>query len=234
LKRCSRCGQILPKEMFSKRKASRDGPQCWCRKCMRTHRTAYYQKNREQKANYMKDYYQKYKEKILIRQVDYYWDHKEERRTYYLKHKRQRADYLKDYYQKNKRKILDKHKDYYQKNKDKRLAYYRSRYKRDPKFRLNHIMSVDINKSIKRNKSGRKWERLVGYTLEDLMRHLESRFEPEMNWNNYGSVWEIDHIRPISSFNFTKPEDEDFKKCWSLENLQPLRKEENRRKGARA
>lgn len=41
-----------------------------------------------------------------------------------------------------------------------------------------------------------------------------------MTWENYGE-WEIDHITPDSWFKYEFIED-DFKKCWSLENLQLL------------
>ena len=52
-----------------------------------------------------------------------------------------------------------------------------------------------------------------------------------MSWDNYGrNGWEIDHIKPISSFNFNSYKDKEFKECWSLENLQPLWAEENIRK----
>jgi len=48
-------------------------------------------------------------------------------------------------------------------------------------------------------------------------------------WKNRRN-WQIDHIIPISAFNFNKPEDEEFKKCWALENLQPLWRLENQQK----
>lgn len=51
-----------------------------------------------------------------------------------------------------------------------------------------------------------------------------------MNWDNYRE-WYIDHIRPISNFNFNLCEDEEFKECQALENLQSLWAEENLRKG---
>jgi hypothetical protein len=104
-------------------------------------------------------------------------------------------------------------------------------YNNDIKFRLDMVMSCEIRHSLKHKKAGRKWETLVGYTVEDLMKYLESKFTPEMNWNNYGIYWEIDHIIPKSYFKYESPEDEEFKKCWSLENLQPLPKEINRKKG---
>ena len=42
-----------------------------------------------------------------------------------------------------------------------------------------------------------------------------------MDWGNQGE-WHIDHIVPVSAFNFDSPEHMDFKRCWALSNLQPL------------
>ena len=50
-----------------------------------------------------------------------------------------------------------------------------------------------------------------------------------MSWDNYGE-WHIDHIIPVSSFSFDNVDSEDFKKCWSLTNLQPLWSYENIKK----
>jgi hypothetical protein len=63
-------------------------------------------------------------------------------------------------------------------------------------------------------------------------RHLEKQFLPGMSWENMGE-WHIDHKIPIAAFNFEKPEDIDFKRCWALKNLQPLWKSENCIKGAK-
>jgi 5-methylcytosine-specific restriction endonuclease McrA len=80
--------------------------------------------------------------------------------------------------------------------------------------------------AIKGEKNGHKWEMLVGYSIEDLMKHIEKQFKPGMTWENYGE-WQIDHKIPISAFNFSDPRDVDFKRCWALENLQPLWAAEN-------
>ena len=50
-----------------------------------------------------------------------------------------------------------------------------------------------------------------------------------MNWDNYGQ-WYIDHIIPKAAFNITSPYCDDFKKCWALDNLQPLWAENNIKK----
>jgi hypothetical protein len=39
--------------------------------------------------------------------------------------------------------------------------------------------------------------------------------------------WDIDHVIPVSAFNFTRAEDVDFKHCWSLKNLRPLWRKQN-------
>jgi len=96
---------------------------------------------------------------------------------------------------------------------------------------IRNSISHRIRLSIK-NKNGRSWEKLVGYTLNDLVSHLQKLFKPKMTWENYSyKGWHIDHKRPVSSFNFTSFDCEDFKECWSLNNLQPLWAEENFKKG---
>jgi hypothetical protein len=83
------------------------------------------------------------------------------------------------------------------------------------------------------------------YTIEELKTHLESLFEPWMNWTNQGVykllewddnnpetwTWQIDHIIPQSSFDFT--DEDQIKKSWALENLRPLSAKENLLKGNR-
>ncbi len=163
-------------------------------------------------------------------------------------------------YQENKASRKKKHLAWLEKNKEKRRKYLRKHYvetypkerlKRQtkehkarrvylqkirlqkPRNKLNNIMGVGIWKALKAKKAGRKWEKLAGYTVEELIQHLESLFEPGMTWDNHGSGWHIDHIKPRSSFEIDSAECDAFKECWSLSNLQPLWAEDNMRKGAR-
>ena len=95
-------------------------------------------------------------------------------------------------------------------------------------FKLNSNIRGAIGKSLRGNKHGRHWEFLVGYTLADLKKHLERRFKKGMTWDNHGITgWHIDHKIPKTMFNFIKPEDDDFKKCWALKNLRPMWYKEN-------
>ena len=89
-----------------------------------------------------------------------------------------------------------------------------------PKYRLSRNIRTGIYKSFRTGKPG-LWEYHVGYTTAELKEYLQRQFELGMSWRNYGQ-WHIDHIRPISTFDFTKYQDHGFKQCWALSNLQPL------------
>ncbi len=221
-------------------------------------RKEYYKKNKEKILQNKKEYYQKNKEKILkrtrlsgkkwyqknikkmrLRHREYYQQNKEKVQQYQKewreKNRKRRLQQHRDYYQKNREKILTSQKEYNKKNKEKRLQYkgkwQKYQRKTNPRYRLDENMGTAIWVSLKNKKAGRKWETLASYSLEELIEHLEKQFNSKMNWDNYGSYWAVDHLRPRSLFNYTSSDDLEFKQCWSLKNLQPLEKIENIKKG---
>jgi len=138
--------------------------------------------------------------------------------------------------QKNRVKIAAHKKVYRQKNKEKLNAwsndYQKCRRQKDIKYKLNGNMSNVIGRALRGNKNGWHWEDIVGYTLKDLMTHLEKRFTKEMSWKNHGiHGWHIDHIIPKSLWKFKNFTDREFRQCWSLCNLQPLWAMDNLNKG---
>jgi len=83
--------------------------------------------------------------------------------------------------------------------------------------------------SIKKNKKNRSWEKLVGYNLKDLIKRLKSTIPEGYSWQDYlDGELQMDHIIPISAFNYTKSEHLNFKICWSLKNLRLLPVDENK------
>ena len=107
---------------------------------------------------------------------------------------------------------------------------YRALQSKNPRYRINNSMGNLTWRALRGGKLNRQWQSLVGYTIEQLMQHLEAQFDENMNWDNYGSYWQVDHIKPQCSFNYIKAEDQEFKRCWALDNLQPLEALENKRK----
>lgn len=101
--------------------------------------------------------------------------------------------------------------------------------------RIRSSMKANLVARLKKrllNKNKKSTFDVLEYTVDDLKNHLESKWQPGMSWENYGK-WEIDHITPDSWFKYNSTEDEDFKKSWSLENLQPLWKTDNASKSNR-
>lgn len=97
---------------------------------------------------------------------------------------------------------------------------------------LDKCISRSMYRSIKRNKSGFIWERIIGFNLSELKDHLEKQFDDIMNWDNYGSYWVIDKIIPTSMYKYSDKINNEFKKAWSLKNLRPYpRKLHNKKRG---
>lgn len=110
---------------------------------------------------------------------------------------------------------------------------YRALRRKDPLFRLRNNISRQISFMLREKNGSKRGESILqhlGYTIDELKNHLESQFDQNMNWNNYGSYWNIDHIYPQSLLPFSSMDDENFIKCWALSNLRPLEAKENIRK----
>lgn len=111
----------------------------------------------------------------------------------------------------------------------------KAKYKRDeanPVKRVRRRISNQIWWALHGRKGRRSWETMLSFTLAELMRHLELQFTKGMNWDNYGE-WHIDHIIPVSSFNFSSADDLQFLACFALSNLRPLWRKDNLSKGAK-
>jgi len=98
-------------------------------------------------------------------------------------------------------------------------------------------------------KGQRKSVKYFPFSREELMKHLESKFEQGMTWDNYGRLfnrrsWEVDHVIPLrykeddefywNQDELSNPSSETFKIAWSLDNLQPKWDRENWSKGSRS
>ena len=154
----------------------------------------------------------------------YYQKNKEKRLKYFSDWQKENRDYLNGYHKEWRDKNIDRHR------KNKR-TYEKTRKANDPIYKLINNFRTAIYQVLKENnvqKNGHYFD-ILKYTPEELINHLEKQFKDGMTWDNYGD-WHVDHITPISVHNIVEIGDEEFMKCWSLENLQPLWGEENIRK----
>jgi hypothetical protein len=125
-------------------------------------------------------------------------------------------DYLREYHRKWREENLDKWRE-------TKRNYEKTRKSTDPIYKLIGNFRTAIYTVLKENnvtKYGHYFE-ILGYQPQQLINHLEIQFKDGMSWDNYGE-WHVDHKLPITYFKFNDVTDDEFKKCWSLENLQPM------------
>lgn len=220
-KTCKKCGVEKELSEFFKHKIEKDGLCSYCKICA--------EKMHEIWRKYNSNKIKKYNEKWRKNNIEY-------RKKYYQNNIKKFEKYRQD----NIKKTIEYSKIYYKNNKKRykkiRKKYQYNRKKTDIRFKLKSNISSAINRELKRrlsDKNSKSTFSFLPYTVDDLIKHLESLFQPWMNWQNYGNkagMWCIDHRYPDSSFNYKSVEDEEFKKCWALENLQPMEYIENIKK----
>ena len=98
-----------------------------------------------------------------------------------------------------------------------------------------------LKKYSKGKKSQSKVFEYLDYSVADLYEHISENLlwwnehvSMSLDWNNYGDLWEVDHIKPLCHGDFrTLRHCEKFKSANSLQNLRACPTSYNRLKGSR-
>jgi len=144
-----------------------------------------------------------------------------------------REEYYKQYYAKNKDAYKKRNEKYHQENPDARQKHWENFKNTSDKYMVaskewNKNNRERINKRIKERKNSNPLLRLqdsvtsvinrylkektqktneyLGCSYKEYSVYLEKQFDENMNWDNYGTYWEIDHTIPLSkggSFHYT-------------------------------
>lgn len=166
----------------------------------------YYEENKETFKEYNKKYFENNREQIIQKQKEYYQRNKERIK-----------EYLKDYNKKNKNKIMEKKK-----------IYHNYKLETDPIYNINNNIRTYVRKTLTKDYKPARTEELLGCKINDFKKYLEDQFDENMNWDNYGKYWQVDHILPVVYFNMVDPVEQ--KICWNYMNLRPCEASENLRK----
>lgn len=118
------------------------------------------------------------------------------------------------------------HKNYYKRTtwyNEKSLTtnkqYKLTKYHSDPEYRLLVQLRNRVNQYLKKGNKDKTID-FLGCSIKEWVLYLEKQFTENMNWDNHGTYWEIDHTIPLSkngSFHYT--------------NTTPMTISENRSKG---
>lgn len=137
-----------------------------------------------------------------------------ERKQYAKGKEQQKAEYDVKYREDNSEHIAKYKKQWESKNKD------------NPEFKIKRNLRRRLNHALKGNLKAEKTFDLLGCDVKTYITYLESKFEKNMSWDNYGQYgWHIDHIRPCFSFDLSDPEQQ--KECFHYTNTRPLWWREN-------
>lgn len=212
---CSKCKMEQPLDNFSKDKNNKDGLQRWCRNCNKIVWKKRYAKN---KANSAALTGTEPLEKVcrnckfLLPKEDFSKDSGS-------------LDGLQDLC-KSCAKVTWKE---WSKTRDpgvvkeNRREYSKERYDTDLQFKLRTRLRGRLYDSIKAEyKSGSAVDDL-GCSIPELIVYLESKFQPGMTWENWGTgkgKWNIDHIMPLAAFDLTNRQH--LLLACNYLNLQPL------------
>lgn len=113
-------------------------------------------------------------------------------------HKSNLAEYCKNVY--NEKRRLKKKEDIHFKILCNHRNYV---YKCLTKFKLKRGSSVDY----------------IGCSISNLKQWLEYQFDEGMSWDNYGTFWTVDHVLPLSLFNFENESEQTIAFNWK--NMRP-------------
>ncbi len=216
MKKCRICGLDKELEEFHKKKSSKDGYRNECKECVKLIQKKYKEDPNfiEKRKKYDKNRYEDKKDEILERKKEYYIENRDE--------------------------LLEKKKEYRKRDgvRKREKDWYNNVYSKDPKnkeviyrYRNNNPHVIAWRSILYRtlNQFGKEkqfsTQESLGYSADELKSHIETLFIDGMSWDNHGE-WEIDHIFPLSKFDPETP----VNIVNSLQNLQPLWKEENRSK----
>ena len=130
-----------------------------------------------------------------------------------------------------KLRLKESRKVYRLKNPDKMAEgrkRYKERNKNNPLYKANRNIRKRLKKQLDKGFKIGQTSKMLGCSLVEFKLYIECQFNNGMTWDNYGTYWHIDHIKPVCSFNLACPNIASQVNHYT--NLRPLKAEDNIKK----
>jgi hypothetical protein len=209
MKKCPKCGNLKEFIDFNTNCSRVDGHSDWCKICNRINSKTRKDANRPKVRKDAQLYHSKNKENI-----------NKKHREHYITVKEERLEYQKIYRKTHKEQVNENRRRYAK-------IYIPNRLKTDINFRIATNIRARMRSIFKKESKKGKTLELLGCSVIELKKFLETKFYinpitgETMSWDNYGiDGWEIDHIKPIASFDLREIDQQ--KEAFNYNNLQPL------------
>jgi len=210
MKKCIKCQALKPLTEFHKWNQRKDGHRTVCKECRKPDGKKYYETHIDERKVKSKLWRESsgYNKKYYEENPNYFENYRKENDTHYKNWRRLNREYLKN--------------------------YRKEKLRTDINYRISCRIRGSVNTVIRKYK-GKKCDstmKLLGCSVDEFKSYMESKFTKGMTWDNRGfNGWHIDHIKPCSSFDLTKEDEQ--RKCFHYANLQPLWAKDNLVKGKR-
>jgi hypothetical protein len=116
-------------------------------------------------------------------------------------------------------------KEHMKNNKDKRNINCKNKRKNNPNFRIKNNLRCRISAALKGKVKSKSTIKLLGCSIEHFIKYLENKMSIQMNWDNYGIFWHVDHIVPCVKFDLSIQQQQN--ECFNYKNMQPLFAKDN-------
>jgi hypothetical protein len=212
VKFCSKCYWGKPLCCYDKNKEKKDGLNFWCKECA---------------SKYNKQRYQNNKEKLKEQNTQWRLKNPDYNKQWHLEN----PDYNKQWHLENP----DYNSQYGQTHKKEINLYFEIRKQGDLNFKIACNLRSRLCRIVKNGQKAGSAVRDLGCSVDFFKAYIESKFYPHpitgeiMSWENYGRLWQFDHMYPLSKADLT----DRIQFLWVCHytNIQPLWKEENLKKG---
>jgi len=98
-------------------------------------------------------------------------------------------------------------------------------------FREKRKWQLALRRYIIEKKPSHTYTPYFGLDINSYRKWIELQFTPGLNWENFASKWQFDHIVPVAYFDFNV--EEDLKLCWNFINMRVEKLELNKNRGNR-
>ena len=215
MERCRKCSsELVVGVNWSDSCVKRDDRICkGCQKDYRQHNTEKIKQN-------WKEYYENNKEKL-----------REDKKEYREHNKEKIKEINKEYYENNKEKLREDKKEYNNKpeTKKKNNERRKSRKQADPNYKIAENLRSRMNAAIRNGQKAGSAVDDLGISVEAFRMYLAEQFEEGMTWENHGTLWHVDHIKPLCQFDLTDRDQfleaanwMNQRPLWAIDNLKKI------------
>jgi hypothetical protein len=203
-KHCKRCDTTKSLKAFSKQSSNKDGLQYTCKECCNEIRKVYIQRIGRDVINAKK-------KQSRCNNLEHY---REVEKAWVINNR----DKVKEISRKSKLKNKVR-------NNSRTIERHKERMMSDELYKCKEITRCTLKQSFYKMgfTKDSNTALIIGIEWSEFKQHIGFKFDENMNWNNHGVYWNMDHIIPIKYA--TTPDEVIWLNHYT--NFQPMEKHEN-------